>query len=618
MTHRWQVTAAILLLFHGGVTAQEVITGLLYNSRLSGQAELTTLKNGTSPDTLTLPFFDDFSGTGFYPSPGRWEDRKVFINNTFSVRQITNGVATFDCLDENGKLYETASSGLFEADNLTSLPVDLDYSPEDSIYFSFLYEAGGVADNPETNDSLSLSFWAPSEEKWYNVWHTTGRPMQKFSRVMIPLTAPRFLERGFRFRFTSYASLSGVITEPSRAGNADQWNIDYILLNTGRTLTDTVYRDAAMTLPVRSLVKDYEAIPLNQFRKAYLLLMDPAIRVYYRNNDNATYSLTRHIVVTDLYNDIVVYDEIEDAENVAPLTDRVSDIPLSFNFFNVSSGDSALFLVRAFIEANETYDPAVNDTIEFLQRFSDYFAIDDGTAEAGYGINGQGAGNAMAALRFRSFLPDSVAAIDICFNDAWDNANQRSFDIMVWSDNNGAPATLLGYTEGPVAAPAEENNGFVRYYFDTPLRVTDYFWVGWRQLSETFLNAGLDLNTAHDGRQYYWLNGSWYASQAPGTVMMRAVMTGVGDGTSTGPGTLYNDLYTVFPNPTSGQITIVPSDAAPQDFIIDVYNNAGTRVMSGRQADNTDLSHLSPGHYMIIISDTRRKPLSLLRIIKTN
>ena len=75
------------------------------------------------------------------------------------------------------------------------------------------------------------------------------------------------------------------------------------------------------------------------------------------------------------------------------------------------------------------------------------------------------------------------------------------------------------------------------------MRVTDYFWIGWRQDSEKFLNAGLDLNTPHAGRQYFLLSGNWQESQAPGTVMMRPVMKGSGTPTSSDNGTLINDLF---------------------------------------------------------------------------
>ena len=125
----------------------------------------------------------------------------------------------------------------------------------------------------------------------------------------------------------------------------------------------------------------------------------------------------------------------------SPLTDVTYDAPLLYTYNTASSPDTAQFLVTVSLITDD-FDPKQNDTLKYIQRFSDYFAIDDGTAEAGYGINGQGSRNAMAALRFRSFIPDSVTGISICFNDAYENANQRGFEIMVWADDNGRPGLL--------------------------------------------------------------------------------------------------------------------------------------------------------------------------------
>ena len=259
-----------------------------------------------------------------------------------------------------------------------------------------------------------------------------------------------------------------------------------------------------------------------------------------------------------------------------------------------------------------------NDTIEYTQRFSDYFAIDDGTAEAGYGINGQGSRNALLAIRYRSYIPDSVSAVSICFNDAYDNANQRAFDIMVWADDNGRPGVLLGSTEGPVAKPGSSVNGFTSYSFDEPVSVNGNFWVGWRQLSETFLNVGLDMNTPHEGRQYFLLSSNWELSQAPGTAMIRPVMKGSGTSTSSEGNPLVNDMFTLFPNPTRGESALIASDSAPDDFIIDVISSTGKKVLSLPRSDNPDFSSLAAGSYIIIIRTREGRALSLLRIVKVN
>jgi hypothetical protein len=531
--------------------------------------------------------------------------------------QPSAGIATFDCLDQNGHLYDVASQAVFPADRLTSRAIDLTYLPSDSIFLSFLYEAGGISDLPEAGDSLTLSFWAPAEEKWYSIWQVAGEATDGFRRVILPITDTRFLMTGFRFMFTGYASLAGVTSEPSQAGNADLWNIDHILLDKGRSVHDTVIHDVAMTLPVRSLVKEYEAMPWRHFRQAYLSAMSPAASINYRNNDTIVRNVTRQVTIRDMSNGAVVREFNAGASNAAPLTDVLYEAPLLYTYNTASSPDTAQFMVTLSLITDD-FDPKQNDTLKYIQRFSGYFAIDDGTAEAGYGINGQGSRNAMAALRFRSFLPDSVTAISICFNDAFENANRQGFEIMVWADDNGRPGILLGSTDSQVASQGTGINGFQTYSFDKPVRVTDAFWIGWRQETEAFLNAGLDLNTPNDGRQYFSLSGSWQQSQVPGTVMMRPVMKGSGTQTSADNGTLINDLFSLYPNPTHGYVTIVPSEDAPDEYVIDVISVTGSLVMTFDRTENTDLSRLAAGSYMLLVKTSDGRPLSLLRVIKVN
>ncbi len=604
-------------------SAQEVITGLIRNRKVAeaqaagSRATGPLLKAATAEEPVPLPFSDDFSSDTIFPSTARWSDMQAFINNTFSIKQPSAGIATLDCLDESGNLHTGASQAVFAADRLTSRAIDLAYLPADSIFLSFLYEAGGIADLPEADDSLTLSFFAPGEDKWYSIWRTGGGETDGFKNVIIPITNPKFLVTGFRFMFTGHASLAGVVSEPSQAGNADQWNIDHVLLDRDRSVHDTVIHDVALTLPQRSLVKEYEAMPWRHFRQAYLSAMSPVAPIIYRNNDTIVRNVTRHISIRDLSNNTVVREFTAGASNAEPLSDITYEAPLLYTYNTSSSPDTAQFQLTVSLITDD-FDPKQNDTLKYIQRFSDYFAIDDGTAEAGYGINGQGSRNAMAALRFRSFLPDSVTGIRICFNDAYDNANRSEFNIIVWADDNGRPGTMIGSTDGPVATHAGEINGFTTYMFDKPVRVTDNFWIGWQQDTERFLNAGLDLNTSPAGRQYYLLSGEWQESQAPGVIMMRPVMKGSGSPTSAENGTLVNDLFTLYPNPTDGYLTLIPSDRAPDDFTIEIISSNGARVMSLGKTEQPDLGRLAAGSYFLLVKSREGRPLSLLRFIKIN
>ncbi|MCA1741786.1 MAG: hypothetical protein LC630_04855, partial [Bacteroidales bacterium] len=149
MRQKWFIYILLTALTSVHISAQEVITGLSRNNQLAGATTTPRLKDAAAVEPVQLPFIDDFSADSLFPSSDRWSDMLAFINNTFSVRQPSQGVATFDCLDERGLLYDGASQLVFPADSLTSLAINLEYLPSDSIWLSFMYEAGGIADLPE-------------------------------------------------------------------------------------------------------------------------------------------------------------------------------------------------------------------------------------------------------------------------------------------------------------------------------------------------------------------------------------------------------------------------------------------------------------------------------------
>jgi len=608
-----------LLVFTMHVSGQEVITGVMNNPSLAApEAKVKKARLKSSP-ILSLPFYDDFSYKQQTPAPRLWSDRYVFINNTFSTDQRNQGMATFDALDENGDIYLNAEAIPFAADTLTSLPINLAYTPADSLYLSFLYEPGGIADLPEINDSLTLEFYAPDEARWHSVWRAKGGTKPGFKRAMIGITNPRYLKGGFKFRFTNYASLSGIVSEPSKAGNADEWNLDCILLNKGRNLNDTIMEDVAMTLPLRSMLNNYEAMPYNQFKeKAFWVEMGSWFYFSFINNDNEGRKIDRSVIIKDVYKNKTAQVINYGAANYSASTAYSIKEALQYTF-QLSSSDSALFLVKSCLGTYNTADSLQNDTLIFHQVFSNYFAYDDGSKEAGYGINGEGSDNAMVAMRYRSYMPDSVAGISICFNDAYNNANRKYFYPMVWSDDNGKPGEILATGNEAIVKTTTAHSGFVTYKFIKSVPVTDYFWVGWKQVSEAYLNAGLDINTLPKGRQYYWINGNWYESSAPGTVLLRAVMGSVGTTTSTGDNPIANrELFSLYPNPSSDHITVSAPDDDTENYRLAIYNIAGSVVLLSDDITNVDISRLLPGCYFVIVKTTGKKSIATLKFIKAH
>ncbi len=172
------VTLLVLVSFFAPTLfSQVVISGLQTNSVLEKINKYPSQKSSQTLEftPITLPFVDDFSKFNSFPDTAKWINNHVFINNDYAYNPLTVGVATFDALDAFGKIYNTAESGSFFADTLTSRPIRLDsiFSPiqrqitiGDSIYFSFYVQPGGGmgqpwelrGDKPEKGDSLLLEF----------------------------------------------------------------------------------------------------------------------------------------------------------------------------------------------------------------------------------------------------------------------------------------------------------------------------------------------------------------------------------------------------------------------------------------------------------------------------
>jgi hypothetical protein len=615
--HRRIYIVLISLGFPLAAGSQEIVTGLLVNREVSRNWEKSDMrKSSMSSDTLEIPFFDDFSGSTVYPDINNWDDKYVFINNSFSVRQRSLGIATFDALDQAGRLYESAATTGFEADHLTSQPINLGYTAADDVWLSFFYEPGGVADPPEDKDSLTLQFYAPLESKWYSIWCSPSSPADTFKPVILSIDNPKFLKKGFRFRFINYASLGNTSGDPAMAGNCDQWNLDYILLGKNRNNADTIPADVAFTKPVRTILKTYESMPWKQFREVFLSEMGPRITVNYLNNDQITRNVTRKFEVFDVYKNSVAHSFSAGATNIPP-AERIEYKASLIYTFNTDNPDSALFRVKSML-TTDIFDPKGNDTIVYYQRFGNDFSYDDGTAEGGYGINGLGSRNAMVAVKFKSFITDTLRAVMICFNDSYENSNLRTFDLMAWDDNGGKPGNEIMVQEEMTVVQGAGNNGFHTYVLNDPKGLSGDFYVGWRQRSETFLNAGFDLNTPAGGRLFYWLNGEWSVSQQPGSVMIRPLFGPKISPTAVEPvNESLNNQLMLFPNPAADYVIIdIGYYPVSGPVIVRITDLQGRELIKSEYTGRLDVSPLAPGLYFVTVS-VSGKPAGYARLLKT-
>jgi len=600
--------AGILLTFSSlAVFAQEYVIPLAGNDVLQKQLR-PAVKKSAGDIMLELPFEDDFSYPSHYPSIDLWAEDDAYINSGYAVDPPSIGVATMDALDFNGSVYPfaTISPETFEADFLTSYPINLNYPASDSIYLSFFYQPQGTGLEPRPHDSLCLDFYNPATQVWRNIWRVPGDSLRDFEQVMIPITDTSYLKEGFRFGFRNLASLPQNSDYRDKRGNVDHWNIDYVRLNTNRSYTDTVIRDVAFTRPIPSMLKSYEAIPWDHFGVGYNTIYLPYITLNYHNNDSATRIVTRR---AEVYNE--VWDERFDPGN-ASAQDILPGSFVSHNInsvypFNFNRGDTASYRIKAWIQTDD-FDNKSNDTIYRTQRFRDYFAYDDGTAERAYGLRGQGTNNGLIAVKFNSFIADELGGVDIYFTQLIDSINlDYYYKFMVWDDDEGKPGTLL-YSD-PIdhtVVYSDQINKYTRFFFAEKVPVSGTFHVGLLQYNMFLLNIGMDINKPANGTLFYNIGNDWIPSEAPGSLMIRPFVDRPYSVSVKDPSA--DASVRIWPNPATELVRIeISEQTLPLDEInVAIRDITGRIIARHRGTAEIPVSNLPAGIYLFSVGNDQQ------------
>jgi len=566
-------------------------------------------------DTLELPFFDDFSKITGYPDNKLWTDTYAFINNNYSDDPVSIGVATLDAINSDGILNGETDTP-FPSDYLTSMPINLYYPGRNDIYLSFFYQPQGLGDEPEEWDSLVVEFYSPSRNEWRQVWSTKGRPAEPFRQVFIPVSDTIYQQKGFRFRFMNYASLPKSQSFPSYNSNVDHWNIDYVCLDTARSPSNITIPDVSMITNLHSLLKSYEAMPWRHFsRIVFNIEIQDNLKITYRNNDTLTRNVTRFLKITDLVTDNT-YLLNGGAVNVGKGMSGEYEFPFSypFDFYDM---DSIVFEVKSYLKTDPD-DYKQNDTVVRYQVFHDYYAYDDGSAEFGYGISGEGTQNAALAYQFRSYKKDTLRAVRMYFNRSLDDISQDYFLLSVWDhdDDLDRPGELIYSMEGYRPEYHDDLNKFYTYTFDTLLLVSDIFYVGWIQTTTDLLNIGFDKNNNNRSKIFYNLGQEWKNSSFNGSLMIRPVLGKEPEWPASVSQLPETDIR-IYPNPASDFVRVtIPAEYKTQPFNISIYTLQGKLVYQNQSSDQMiNVNRLMPGLYLLRINMNGMKPVTTKLLI---
>lgn len=592
----------------------------------------TQIKKQNTTSSLLLPFKEDFSyaSTSLYPTSALWLDSNVFVNTGYPIAPPSIGVATFEGLNKFGYPYNPNLLNLTQslpADTLTSKPINLFVTAtsqtlqlSDSVALSFYYQARGNGESPEANDSLLLDFYMPASNTWSNnVWFSRGNTNSNtndtvFKRGFVWIKDNAFLKDGFQFRFRNTATT---------AGDFDHWHLDYIYLDKGRSEKgDTVYNDLTFVNTPTPFLKNYSTMPFQQYNANE---MAQKISVRIRNSSS---NFINHSYQFKLFNSTNQQLHFYDGGpiNLCPFmrsnfsactgTTGYSRFPAhanpAINYTIANLSDSADFTIKHAIGLIGSSNDFIreNDTLIQTQKFRNYYALDDGRAEAGYFVN---AINGKMAMKFVVNKTDTLQALRIYFDPVGNvplASTSYSFIITLWSDGGNGPGAIIfrepsqfpkyvkttGYKEEP-EYPLTASLGLRTLGAGT-------YYIGFEQKVATGITVGFDRNINHNNMLYYDLGNGWAQSSIAGSIMLHPVF----GKKVLAPVSIKNSepnasLFHVYPNPSHEVLNITTDQF--QEYEVLLCDGLGRIVLNTRFFNNQksiDCKAFQNGLYFLSIT----------------
>ena len=549
---------------------------------------------------LQLPFFDDFSDISTKPNPALWKNYGATVSTNLPNLPPSTGALMLDALDTIGNFYQSAQYGTTTAaDTIESLPINLYYPDDNSIWLSYFYQRGGLGDRPEDADSLILDFYSPINDEWTPIKKYNGGKCTPFAQEMINIKEKIYLQEGFKFRFRNYISLGSSLA-PDLVSNCDYWFIDYITLNKNRNNTDTVYNDVTLTNTPILKIGDYQQVPWQHYTSGKHENISYIIN--YRNND-------RKARLLDSINLYLTHNG-----NTEKFELGTFNMPAYMDFENTNANlpytieqqdeTSASISMKVHLVSDQNHkDYAANNTVTITKTLSDCYALDDGTAEAAYGLHGEGSDGAKVAIRFCPVAPGTINGVYMYFCPVYKNQQADNFNLKIWNCNNGLPLSEI-FSLDNVVVPKDNTGKFVFIPFDETVEVRDTFFVGWQKNSTSIIAVGFDRNTSTPNEKYFNIGNVWKKSNEIGQIMIRPsfgdIQTATNDIESPKP---QKATFNVYPNPASSNITIETSTYYNQPIKILIIDASTGRIVktipNAGNICNTDISDLATGIYII-------------------
>ncbi|MBR4155117.1 MAG: T9SS type A sorting domain-containing protein [Bacteroidales bacterium] len=456
-----------------------------------------------------------------------------------------------------------------------------------------------------------------SEMVWNHIWSTEGMSLdsflikndnQYFKQVMIPVKDEAYFKNDIVVLFYNYATMPSLMY-PNDRSNVDCWNIDFVYFDKNRSCNNTSYPLVTFSEKSPSLLKRYQSMPYRQYKSNPTVAMATDYQMYIANLDSVGYNTEYSFHVENMSNDWT-FDYTSDVCYLSPFANNgfqncngsnaTQACPHLNNFlFEMdNSADTASFVITHIISVETNLPDVKGDTLREIQRFSNYYAYDDGTPERGYGVVPD---DSYFATQFSISMPDTLCGVQLLFNRTHNDANYDFFDIVVWNDNNGKPGNEYYRLKNqrPVW-DEEEIYKFAYYPFDKVLKVNGIIYVGIMQHSRESINIGFDTSTDNQQYNFFETGDGWENSIMKGSLMIRPVF---------GNDFIINEEVKIvnrlglYPVPSKDVINISELPAQSCEEII-IFDMTGRLMKHFRNDVNLDISDLSNGLYMIrVVTD---------------
>lgn len=510
-----------------GISSQEVAYPLASDPHKAEDTrqrlERMEMRQKQGAVSLELPFIDDFSKDHF---PGNedglevyWENLSATLFPGYGLDAPSIGQVVFEGLDALGTPYDFSNPQVYgRADSLISMPINLEGA--ESVVLSFYFQPQGLGfAQPQPDDSLTLDFYSPSEDRWVRQWHANGSSAFPFAQILLEVDEDIFLEDGFRFCFSNYCTLSGSL---------NHWVVDWIYLGANRSTEDDVLVDVGFAEAEHTLLtSNYTSIPWKHFIEGPAAQMAPIKPVTIKNNNSADAFIPSN-GYSVFYDGSEIFDFDNDTTPNVPafsnldINQAVTVEPAFFIYPDGVATDSATFEV--FVDFTTSPDLHLeNNSMAFQQEFKDYYAYDDGTAEQGYGLEGAPGGR--VAFAFDILEQDTLRGFDMYFLPISIDIDDEIFFLTVWDDANGQPGEEI-YQDAISRTPDyTEFHQYKEYVLQDTLVVSPgTYYIGWVQSGTTRLNIGNDKNIDNNtSRLFFRTSNTWSGSNIAGTLMMRPV-----------------------------------------------------------------------------------------------